>query len=137
MRVLIDTNVVVSAALKDRIPEQIIRFIASQPNIQWIASAEIVAEYKAVLGRAKFALPIDLLHRWFTLFDALVAVVPVRTIVDYPRDQKDAKFLACALAAEADFLVTGDRDFSGATKFGHTTIVSVSQFNRLICQEFK
>lgn len=29
-------------------------------------------------------------------------------IVDFPRDQKDAKFLACALTTNAEFFITGD-----------------------------
>jgi len=56
--------------------------------------------------------------------------------VSFPRDVKDAKFLACALAAGADFLVTGDRDFTEARKLGRTKIVSVSQFNELVCRAF-
>ena len=39
-----------------------------------------------------------------------------------------------ALATEADFLITGDRDFSEARKLGRTKIVSVSQFDKLLCQ---
>ena len=52
--------------------------------------------------------------------------------VPFPRDVKDAKFLACALAADADFLITGDLDFSEARKLGNTKIVSVSQFAELV-----
>ena len=52
----------------------------------------------------------------------------------FPRDAKDAKFLACALAAAADFLVTGDQDFTGARLIGRTKIVSVTQFDELVCQ---
>jgi predicted nucleic acid-binding protein len=53
--------------------------------------------------------------------------------IDFPRDQKDAKFLACAIAAEADFLITGDRDFSEVQTLGNTTIISVSSFKQLVC----
>ncbi|MDP3185965.1 MAG: putative toxin-antitoxin system toxin component, PIN family, partial [Anaerolineales bacterium] len=52
--------------------------------------------------------------------------------VYFPRDQKDAKFLACALSAEADYLITGDKDFDDAHKTGVTTVISVSAFKRLI-----
>lgn len=34
--------------------------------------------------------------------------------IDFPRDRKDAKFIACALAAQANFFITGDHDFSEA-----------------------
>ena len=49
---------------------------------------------------------------------------------------KDAKFLACALAAEADFLITGDSDFNEASKLNETKLVSVSQFHELVGKKF-
>ena len=46
MRVVVDTNVLVSAILKDRNPEQVVLYIASQPDFEWIVSPEILTEYK-------------------------------------------------------------------------------------------
>jgi len=57
MRVIVDTSVLVSAIIRDNLPEQVIILIISQPAIEWIATAEIVKEYKAVLQRSKFKLP--------------------------------------------------------------------------------
>lgn len=48
-------------------------------------------------------------------------------------DPTDAKFLACALATQANWLVTGDRGFTQARKLVTTTILSVSQFKTLVC----
>jgi uncharacterized protein len=45
-------------------------------------------------------------------------------------DQKDAKFLACALAGNADYLITGDGDFDEALRLITTAIVSVSMFKQ-------
>ncbi len=132
MKVLIDTNVLVSAALKDKDPEAVILFVVEQPDFEWIASADILAEYKAVLGRAKFGLPDDVRHRWFALLDTATVLFEVNTTFEFPRDQKDAKFLACALTADAEFFITGDRDFSQAQKLINTTILSVSLFKKLI-----
>jgi len=53
---------------------------------------------------------------------------------DFPRDYKDAKFLACAVTTGADYFVTGDRDFSEAQKLLSTTILSVAQFKKLVCE---
>ena len=57
----------------------------------------------------------------------------MEAVPDFPRDQKDAKFLACAQAAEADYFITGDRDFTEAKKLVTTTILSVSLFKQLVC----
>ena len=134
MRVIVDTNVVVSAILRDRLPEKVLLFIIAQPDFEWVASGEILAEYREVLRRPKFALPESVLKKWQERFRSVIAEWPVKIPAAFPRDLKDAKFLACALATEADFLITGDRDFSEARKLGSTKIVSVSQFDKLLCQ---
>lgn len=133
MKVIIDTNVLVSAALKNKDPETVILFVASQPAIEWIVSPAIVAEYKEVLARTKFGLSKELLSKWFELLDGLTVSVDVDIAFEFVRDLKDAKFLACALISNAEFLVTGDRDFTQAEKLVNTTIISVSMFKKLVC----
>jgi uncharacterized protein len=133
MKVVIDTNVVVSAALKNKSPEAILRAVAAHPEWEWVVSEEILAEYRAVLARPKFSLPPTLLRQWITFLETVTVLVEVPAGLEYPPDPTDAKFLACALAAQADWLVTGDRDFTQARKLLTTTILSVSQFKTLVC----
>lgn len=133
MKVVIDTNVLISAALKDRGPERVLSFVVEHPEISWVVSAEILEEYRQVLARPKFGLPDVLLQRWLNLLDTVTTLVDVPAGLDFPRDRKDAKFLTCALSTGADFLVTGDRDFEEARRMAATTIVSVSLFERSVC----
>jgi putative PIN family toxin of toxin-antitoxin system len=133
MKVVIDTNVLVSAVLKGRVPREVIQFIFDNPDWQWIASEEIVMEYKEVLSRRKFKLTDEVICEWFEIIDTFITRIDVNLEVDFPRDRKDEKFLACAMAAEADFLITGDSDFNQAQTLVNTTIISVSLFNRLVC----
>ena len=132
MNVVIDTNVVVSAVLKDRVPEDVILFVIGNQDFTWVASAEIVNEYLTVLKRGKFNLPEETIKKWQDTFERRVKVMEVSDDVNFPRDPKDAKFLVCALSSEADYLITGDKDFEDAHKTGGTTIISVSTFKRLI-----
>jgi len=133
MKVVIDTNVLVSAVLKGRVPRAVIQFIFDNPDCEWIVSEEIVAEYKEVLSRGKFKLTDEVRAEWFEIIDILAMLIDVNVVIDFPTDRKDTKFLACALAAEADFLITGDSDFNQAQTLVNTTIISVSLFNRLVC----
>ncbi|HEY5481237.1 MAG TPA: putative toxin-antitoxin system toxin component, PIN family [Verrucomicrobiae bacterium] len=132
MRVVVDTNVVVSAILRDRLPERVILFIIARPDFEWVASREILTEYREVLRRPKFGLPETVLSQWDDRFRAAVAEWPVEVPVSFPRDLKDAKFLACALAANADFFITGDQDFAEAGRLVRTKIVSVRQFDEMV-----
>jgi putative PIN family toxin of toxin-antitoxin system len=76
MKVIIDTNVVVSAALKGRNPEEVILRIASNPEkYQWMVSSEILSEYKEVLSRSKFNLSPADIQRWYRLIDAFTTVI--------------------------------------------------------------
>ena len=136
IKVVIDTNIVISAILRDRTPEDVLLFVVEESEFEWIASPEIVAEYVNVLKRPKFKLPKTLMQQWEAMFEQYITVIDVQDDVAFPRDPKDAPFLACALAAGAAYLVTGDRDFSEAHKVVDTTVLSVRQFKTLICDRW-
>ena len=133
MKVIIDTNILVSAAIRDREPETIIQFIVDNPEFEWIGSSEIMTEYKEVLQRRKLKLTEEIQKEWIELLQSVTTVIEVDIEVDFPRDRKDAKFLACALSASADFLITGDRDFEEVPQLENTTILSVKDFKKLFC----
>ncbi|MGE0883952.1 MAG: putative toxin-antitoxin system toxin component, PIN family [Blastocatellales bacterium] len=133
MKVVIDTNVVISAILKDRDPEAVILFVVTQREFEWIVSLEILKEYKEVMRRDKFGLPEEVICKWDEVLENVTTMIEAETPVEFLRDRKDAKFLACALAVEAEYLVTGDKDFSEARKLVNTTIISVSSFKKLVC----
>ena len=128
MKIVVDTNILVSAILRGRMPKRVIQSIIDRPDCEWLVSLEILAEYKEVLLRPKFKLSQGVIEEWGEIFDTVTQLIEVEVEVDFPRDRKDAKFLACALAGNADFLITGDRDFSEVETLGNTQIVSVSVF---------
>ncbi|MEH2357638.1 putative toxin-antitoxin system toxin component, PIN family [Nostoc sp.] len=134
MKVIIDTNIVVSAAIADKNPEAVILFVIANSAFEWVVSAEIIAEYKEVLKRPRLNLTEAQYQRWVYLIDSVTTLINVDVEVDFPRDRKDAKFLACAIAAGADFFLMGDADFNEAqTTLLNTTIISLSLFKRLVC----
>ncbi len=132
MRVVIDTNILVSAAIAGRKPASIITWIINQPDYEWVVSEEILAEYQEVLSRRKLKLTDVQKERWFDLIQDSTKLIDVSIEIDFPRDQKDAKFIACALSANADFLITGDRDFTEVQSLENTLIISVPLFAELI-----
>jgi len=137
VKIVVDTNVLVSAILKDRVPEDVLLFIIATPDIEWVASEEILTEYKEVLDRKKFRLPKELLKDWFDLLDDSITIIPISLEIEFPRDRKDAKFIACALNAEAGLLITGDKDFVEAEKMMNTTILSVAMFKKAVMDSWE
>jgi len=137
MKIIVDTNVLVSAILRDRDPELVIQFIVKHPDFEWVASPEILAEYQAVLARPKFRLSQKNQDAWMTLLSAAIAPIEVNVTVDFPTDPKDAMFLSCAIAADADFIVTGDTDLLDADLAINTAVVTVAAFKALFCDNQK
>ena len=84
--------------------------------MEWLATVEILLEYVEVLQRKKFSLPVDVVNQWRSLFVSHITLVEANIKLDFPRDQKDAKFLECALASNADVFVTGDIGISATHK---------------------
>ena len=87
IRVVIDTGVVLSAAFKDRKPEEIILTIAGNEDFEWIASPEIIKEYAGVLAREKFGLPPSVLQNWSEIFETCISVIEPEIRFNFPRDQ--------------------------------------------------
>src|SRR5215212_7092215 len=123
-KVVVDTCVIVSAAFRDRIPEEVVLFIVGQEDFEWIVSPSILEEYNEVLARKKFNLLPETLQKWREMFNYFTRIIETDIEIDFSRDQKDAKFLECALTAKADYLITSDKDFEEARKLIHTTIIS-------------
>ena len=136
MIVVIDTSVLVSAAFRDRTPEEVILFVTGQDAFHWIVSGEILAEYREVLSRPKFDLSEEILNQWMKMLESSTVEIDVDLEIDFPRDRKDAKFIACALAAQANFFITGDHDFNEAQQMMNTAIISVSLFKRTVCDNW-
>ncbi len=81
MRVVIDTNILVSAVLRDRKPETVILSVVSNPDIEWIVTPAISDEYKNVLRRPKFKLPTNILNHWIELIDSATTVITEKSPV--------------------------------------------------------
>ena len=129
MNVLVDTNVVVSAALRDRLPERVVLFITTSDHCRWLVTTEILDEYLGVLRRPKFKLDVETIDQWTSLLALRTVQVGSPPILPtFPRDPKDVPFLAAALFSQADLLVTGDRDLLNAHGIVPTRIISAAQF---------
>jgi putative PIN family toxin of toxin-antitoxin system len=128
MNILVDTNVLLSAALRDRLPEQVVLHVATSDEHRWIVTVEILQEYLEVLKRPKFELPDHVLRNWSELIALRTVEVPSSPqVVNLPRDPKDAKFLAAAITSDADLLLTGDRDLLEAKLTLRTRVISVAE----------
>ena len=132
MRVIADTNVVVAGLLWHGPSRQLLN-AARQGTVELFTSGALLAELEEVLQREKFlrrltaaqAQPRDLV----TGYAALAAVVqPAQIAPVVLRDPDDDAVIACALAAAATNIVSGDRDLLALKKYREIEIVKAAEF---------
>ena len=106
MRVVLDTNILISACWKPRGNES--RVVALTDRFTFCISEEIEAEYREVAHRKKFAKQRECLE---TLIESIlrtaIRVQPLQTCTACS-DADDNLLLDCALAANANWVVTGN-----------------------------
>ena len=114
MRVLIDTNVLISAALNaNSVPYQAYVKAVTYPNNGLICEQN-EDEMKRIFTK-KFPNRIAALDRFLSVALLTMELVPIPTDEDIAelkiRDVKDRPILRAAMEAGADVLLTGDKDF--------------------------
>jgi putative PIN family toxin of toxin-antitoxin system len=122
-----DTNTLVSAMLSPLGNEARAISLWHRGSLAVAVSDDILAEYFAVLNRPKLRLPSDDVHRFLAPFlTHKPRTKPPYRLNISPHDS-DNRFLECAEAANADFLITGNlRHFPPA--HGNTRIVNARTF---------
>ena len=120
MRILIDTNVLISAALNaNSNPYYAYEKAASYPN-HGLVCEQNVEELQRIFSK-KFPHKLSALYRFLSLALMTLELVPIPTdeylLEENIRDVKDRPILRAAINAKADILLTGDKDFleSGLT----------------------
>jgi uncharacterized protein len=109
LRLVIDTNIVVSAVLKPDGLQRTVLLLAVTKPARWYVSTPVLVEYQDVLSRPELRIRRSLRQQMMQLIrNRSYSVTPVQK-VHVARDPGDNKFLECADAARADYLVTGNQ----------------------------
>lgn len=131
MRCVLDTNVLVSAFLWRGIPGKLIE-LAGEHEIQIYTSRLLIDELFDVLSRKKLAKKVqatgltaaEMVKQYRRLAYRVTARQFTKQI---SRDADDDTVLACALAAKAELIVSGDRDLLTLEAFRGIPIVTPAE----------
>jgi len=105
VKLVLDTNIVVSAALGNAEDFDLIARLERDPAATLYVTEDILDEYDGALRRKVPRAAEAFLAR----IKAKAAIVEPAPGVEFPPDPTDAKFIACALSAGADVVVTKDK----------------------------
>jgi putative PIN family toxin of toxin-antitoxin system len=131
MRVVADTNTVVSGLLWHGAPRQVLD-AARAGSLDLYTSALLLAELADVLQRPKFAQRLALVEvtpQTLVVGYAALArlIVPATIGVAVAVDPDDDAVLACAAAARAEVIVSGDSDLLNLASYEGIPIISAAQ----------
>lgn len=126
MKVIIDTNIYISAFAFDREVLKLCNFCLE--NVEVYTSISVMAELRSKFlgGRLEKIcknFEIDRAKRFLDTVDRKSHLVWVTEEVKVVRDSTDNKFLELAKTVEANYLITGDKDLLGLERFENTRIV--------------
>lgn len=141
LRVVIDTNVLVSAALsKSGAPAEVLN-LWRERVFHVVTSEAAIQEIRRVLDGlstgGKFILPYgevsDLLRLMQEEAQSVSGQINVNGII--PQDPTDEKFLAIAIEGQADVIVSGDKHLLNLKKYQNIPILTPRQFLDRLTQE--
>ena len=127
-RIIIDTNLWISFLITKDFTK-LDEIIFSRNGIL-VFSQDLLDEFLEVAKRPKFRrfFSTSDIEEMLETIDEYADFVEVRTKTDVCRDPKDNFLLSLSTDGKADYLLTGDKDLLDLTKFGETTIITISSF---------
>ncbi len=130
-KVVIDTNVFVSALIQKSYPYFIIYDLLAAEKIKLCVSYEVLEEYYIVFNRPKFSKYRDFREQ----AQNLISEIETKSLLFTPKnkitlltDKDDNKFLELAEASKADYLITGNTNDFTIKKYKHTNIVTPKDY---------
>src|SRR4051794_22079145 len=129
--VVLDTNVVVSAFLNDKGAEATVIDLALAQELRLFVSEAILTEYEATLARPKFAIAPEQIEGLMDAVRTVALIVQPTEQLAASHDEPDNRFLECAEASGADFIVTGNKRHFPA-EWKPTRIVNARELISLI-----
>src|SRR5712664_3706828 len=136
LRLVMDTNVLASGIFFAKGNEAQILGYAIEGRAVLLASLDALEELREVLARPKFQLtqPEALAIFQMVLSRCEIIVNPEKARVKC-RDPGDQKFLDCAVAGRADYLVTGDPDLLVMERAGRPLILTGARLVKAMKRE--
>jgi|SRR3989344_739445 len=132
VRVVLDTNILVSAIAFGGKPAQIL-LLSIEERIQAITSAILLAELEEILNK-KLVLPKEELQLALEEIRDSFEIVQPQSTIEIVRDEDDNRVLEAAAEGSCNYIITGDKDLLDLGNYQDIEIMTAEQF---LSQELK
>jgi uncharacterized protein len=130
-KLILDTNVIVSALISSSIPSKILYELVLTEKVELCLSEEVLSEYVEVLNREKFSKFANFKTKAEVVLNRLREIATFYQTdrkIEVLTDTSDNKFLELAAVSAADYLTTGNTlDFT-ITEFEYTRILTPREY---------
>ena len=127
-RVVFDTNVLVSATLSRGKPYTVLE-LAERGDIDSVTSPNIIDELEDVLSRERLPFESEQINEFVgKILSMSELVTPEMDLEAVEDDPDDDKILECAVAGNADYIVSGDSHLLDIEEYRGVEIVSPDEF---------
>ena len=126
MRIVIDTNVVVSAVFFGGKPREILERVI-EGSLEAYATKEILDEYRDTIDyllekySGKTTLDLSMIIKLFH-------TIKRKTHIELCRDPDDDKFIECAVDGKCYYIISGDKDLLEISRYKNIQVVTVTEF---------
>ena len=129
LKVVFDTNVIISAALYEKSLPALLLSLGLEDKVRFFVSPALLNEYEAVLKRTRFKLG----HKEITelmrkINRKALIVTPTKRLKIVKADEPDNRILECAIEANVDFIITGNKKHFPFEEFRGSKIVTPREF---------
>lgn len=127
MKIVVDTNVIVSGVFFGGYPAKVIKSIISSKVIA-CATTQIVNEYleivEEMINRKQGNIDKNILLPFINILE----IIESKSHIEVSRDPDDNKFIECANDANALYIVSGDKDLLVLKKYQDIKIITAKEF---------
>jgi putative PIN family toxin of toxin-antitoxin system len=127
MKIVIDANLFISAFFWQGNPKKVIDRVVSKLDDLFI-SIDILDEISDVINRPKFKADKKETENYISEIKRIANNIDISEHIDLSRDKKDNKYIDCAIAADADFIVSGDTHLLELKEYGKIKIVKAKEY---------
>jgi putative PIN family toxin of toxin-antitoxin system len=127
MRIIIDTNIVISGLFFKGLPKKLLSEL-DELKFEICVNEEIFTEYTKKINqkilKPKYHLDKELRNKFFSSLQSF----EIKSDLKVCRDPDDDKFINCAIDAKAIYIVSGDNDLLTIKNFAEIEIVTAREF---------
>ncbi len=129
MKIVLDTNVIVSGIFWTGAPFKILEFWI-QDRFELLITKDILKEYESTLLRISKGKTEQLVSHWLILIAENSHVIRIKRRFKLSKDPDDDKFIECAVAGNATYIVSGDAHLLDIGMVMDIPIITPSEFIR-------